>query len=207
MNRKAILLSLSALIGLQLAALAIETQLNGLKLFRKNTDVLRMFGNPDRITVGSMGEVIIIADALQAENVAAPSGQAAPPSAPEGEGGDGQKVVVKQNISYIYRRPDNTTMSVTIDQSGRIAEIVVYALSVEAFKKSKAVTSKGIRFGMTYKDVLKKYGDPDNHQPLSNGGMVLDYTEKNNIKFQLDSRMRVIAIDIATNEAFVKKSR
>lgn len=74
-----------------------------------------------------------------------------------GNAPEGQPVLVEEEATYTYDLKDGTTVEFIISGSGRVIQITVGG--DEPFALSK--TSKGIKLGKSYKDVIFKYGYPE----------------------------------------------
>jgi hypothetical protein len=70
-----------------------------------------------------------------------------------------QVVLVEQEVTWTYDLQDGTTVEFIISGSGRVIQITVGG--DRPFTLSK--TSKGIKLGSYYKDVIFNYGYPESH--------------------------------------------
>ena len=75
---------------------------------------------------------------------------------------EGQPVLVEQEVTWTYDLQDGTTVEFIISGSGRVVQITVGG--DQAFTLSK--TSKGIKLGNYYKDVIFKYGYPESQSQV-----------------------------------------
>ena len=83
-------------------------------------------------------------------------GQGGLPGMP-GNPPQGQPVLVEQEATYTYDLQDGTTVEFIISGSGRVIQITVGGDQPFALSK----TSKGIKLGNYYKDVIFAYGYPE----------------------------------------------
>lgn len=197
-------LILLALVFAAGSACALETELAGLKLFRSYKSVLDRYGDPAYVEVGITTTTVFLTtpeDWLQL--FASGSGGAA--GSPRG-GGQAPGVGTtyeEPEITWYYSK-DDVLILCTIAADKNIAEIGMYARTAEAQRTSRFRTSRGIRLGSSYKDIINKYGWPNAHQNLGGGLMLLRYTETSNVAFMLDEHYKVLSIIIATNEAYYR---
>jgi hypothetical protein len=68
-----------------------------------------------------------------------------------------QPVLFEQEVTWSYDLPDGTTVEFIISGNGRVIQITVGGDQPYALSK----TSKGIKLGNNYKDVILKYGYPE----------------------------------------------
>lgn len=99
---------------------------------------------------------------------------------------------------WIYKRP-GVKYGFIIDRFDRIVQIDTIAL-----KNPKIVTRGGITFGATFKDIIKKYGQPEVLE-LGTNQMVMRYLVKNKVAFRLnrlgiDKPMQVTAMMVAAGK-------
>lgn len=185
------------------SACALETELAGLKLFRGYKTVLDKYGDPAYVEVGvTTTRVFLTTPEDWLQLFASGSGGAA--GTPRGGQAPGAGMTyVEPEITWYYGKEDVLILC-TIAADKNIAEIGMYARTAEAQRTSRFRTSRGIKLGSSYKDVINKYGWPNEHQGLGGGLMLLRYTETNNVVFMLDEHYKVVAIVIATNEAYYR---
>jgi hypothetical protein len=86
--------------------------------------------------------------------------------------------VAEEQCTWTYDLPDGTTVEFIISQNGRVVQITVGG--DKPFKLSK--TSKGIRLGSLYKEVVFKYGYPEEHWMVGSF-LQADYTDKHRVMF------------------------
>jgi hypothetical protein len=82
------------------------------------------------------------------------------PSGPGGYGGEiGAAGSGQQGnaVKWVYARPNGASLEFWINEDGRVAQIAATG------RTGNAVTSKGIRLGSDYKQVLKAYGPPESY--------------------------------------------
>jgi hypothetical protein len=185
-------------------ACALETELAGLKLFRGYKTVLDRYGDPAYVEVGiTTTRVFLTTPEDWLQLFASGSGGAAGSPREGAPAAGGGTAYTEPEITWYYSKGDVLILC-TIAADKNIAEIGMYARTAEAQRTSSFRTSRGIRLGSSYKDVIAKYGWPNEHQPLGGGLMLLRYTETNNVVFMLDEQYKVVAIVIATNEAYYR---
>lgn len=193
-------------------AFAVEMTLAGIKLSSGASVVLKKYGNPTRVTVGTVAMPSTQPAAAQPAGAmpapggpgyagalnplaamtgyyAAAAGQldgagGPPPMLPglpglpaPGAGMSGmpglpglppvpgspdqqnQATVVEQQVTWTYDMPDGITLEFIVSETGRIVQITVGGDRPFALSR----TSKGIKLGNYYKDVIFKYGYPESH--------------------------------------------
>jgi hypothetical protein len=84
----------------------------------------------------------------------------------------------EEQTTWTYDLIDGTTLEFIISQSGRVIQITV--AGERAFKASK--TTKGIKLGSLYKDVIFKYGFPE-HQEKAGRFLRASYADKHHVVF------------------------
>ncbi|MDI6829223.1 MAG: hypothetical protein QME62_12145, partial [Armatimonadota bacterium] len=104
-------------------------------------------------------------------------------------GGKGGKQSAPE-VTWIYRFPKNHTLEFIINPDGIVIQIAAFGVDWPGIG-----TSKGIKLGSTYKDVILKYGYPESHQK-SGAQMVTKYIEKNRVAFTFLGKT-VVGITIA----------
>lgn len=235
LSKKAILgLMCSALIfGVAVSSFAVEMTLAGIKLGRPAADVLKKYGNPTRITVGTsnvgntnpsqggapgqpgyspMQPLVPVLNAYQnAANDALggpnSGGQGLPtlpglgypgmpgmpggPATPGGNPGDQQQSVVEEEVTWTYDLSDGTTLEFIISETGRIIQVTVGG--DRPYTGSR--TSKGIKLGSSYKDVLFKYGYPEGHSYFGRF-LRASYADKHRVVFTFLGK-KLVGITIA----------
>ncbi len=182
-------LSISAL------AAGPERQLAGIQLGRPAIAVLKRYGNPTRIIPGSTarptgGQETQITPAPAASRLPAmpgtlgdlgipdPFAAGAMPGVPLGglptgpltpgygptppPGGAQQQTVTEQTVTWRYEFPSGISLDVTVNAGGTVTQVTVAGRSAWPLSR----TSRGIRLTNTYKEVLYKYGYPENHESL-----------------------------------------
>lgn len=114
-----------------------------------------------------------------------PGGPGAP-GAPQG-----QSTVVEQQVTWTYDMTDGTTVEFIISETGRVVQITVGGDRPFALSR----TTKGIKLGSYYKDVIFKYGYPESH---SYAGRFLraSYADKHRVVFTFLGK-RLVGITIA----------
>jgi hypothetical protein len=91
-----------------------------------------------------------------------PGGYGAPPGSSGGYGatGDTSGGAVQQGnaVKWVYVRPDGGSLEFWINEDGRVAQIAATGHT------GTAVTSKGLKLGSSYSQVLTSYGVPEIHR-------------------------------------------
>jgi len=213
------------------SAIAVEMKLAGIKLGVPATDVLKRYGNPTRITIGSqvVGTVTTTTGPMLGPGVqpgvpttgggygygtepgALPGfpGMGMPgtsyqgmPGMPGSTGMPGttgaavgpaqvQSVVTETQVTWTYDWPDGITTEFLISSTGKVVQITIGGLQ----PSKSSVTSKGIKLGSTYKDVIFKYGWPEG-QSTAGRYFRLSYADKHRVVFTLLDK-KVVGITIA----------
>jgi hypothetical protein len=110
---------------------------------------------------------------------AAPGAMAFP-----GTTGGGETTTVQTTgppeVTWVYRFPKNRTLEVLLNPSGIIVQISVIGISW-----ANVSTSRGIKLGNTYKDILVKYGYPESHQQSGIEQLQVRYPDKHHVVFSL----------------------
>jgi hypothetical protein len=94
------------------------------------------------------------------------------------------------SVVYIYRFSNDRTAEFSINQDGAVTQIIIRGAAWAGQR-----TAKGITLGSSYKDVLKKYGFPENHEQQGLQ-LLLNYGHRDRIVFTLVGRT-VVAMTIA----------
>ena len=129
-----------------------------------------------------------------------PMGGLGMPGMPPGMGGgmipgqpdQGQQAPnTEQQITWSYDRPGGTTIEFIISDKGLIVQITAGGNGNFALAK----TSKGVKFGTSYKDVVLKYGFPEGHTKI--GKFVrASYADKDHVLFTF-MKEKVVGITVA----------
>lgn len=174
------------LVGICAAANAVEMTLAGIKLGSPATGVLKKYGNPTRVTASDI--VAVMEDPAQNQQSNnqpsnLPPGYPTPGQMPNqpGQMPNQQQTIEIQTepqVTWTYDLPDGTTLEFIISQNGRVVQITVGG--DKPFKQS--VTSKGIKLGSLYKDVVLKYGYPESQQEIGRF-LQTSYADKHRIVF------------------------
>jgi hypothetical protein len=91
-------------------------------------------------------------------------GYGGPMGAGGGYGGDPSAAGGGQQgnaVKWVYARPNGGSLEFWINEDGRVAQIAATG------RTGTATTSKGVRLGSTYSQVLKLYGAPETHRTSS----------------------------------------
>lgn len=198
----AALICVVLIFGVSVSSLAVEMSLAGVRLGSTAADVLKRFGNPTRITVGTvatggaqpagapggmlgmpgmpgpagmppipgampgspLGPLAGLGSYPGVEGLGglpAPPGFGLPgmPGAPGTPGEPGQTGPVEQQVTWTYDLADGTTVEFIISDTGHVIQVTVGGARAYVFSR----TSKGIKLGDSYKDVILKYGYPESH--------------------------------------------
>jgi len=185
------------------AVAAAELQLAGIRLGRSALTVIQKYGNPSEVRVGTAPQA---QPAAQAYTPTTPGGMlfpapetsgmpflpgmptsATPFGAPMPQGFSGvpsptgaptgQAVQSAPEVTWIYRFPRNKTLEFIISPDGRVVQIAAYGVEWPGVS-----TSKGIRLGQTYKDVILSYGFPESHGRMGIE-LVAKYPETHRVLF------------------------
>jgi hypothetical protein len=129
---------------------------------------------------------------------------------PGGAGGFGQTVsplAHEQEVTWVYnRKVGNNVVSYEflIGPSGDVSQI-----RVSGYGGGNTKTRRGIMLGSTYKDVVRTYGYPEDHQQVGSV-LVASYKQRAHVSFQFlnqsgntnafSSGNKIIAITIATTD-------
>lgn len=228
--------------GACISASAVERKLAGIKLSSPAETILKKYGNPTRVTVGTftsggvnpnagapqgmpgtqqqpgmfgqtlgamnqMGQTYqgYLNDAMGAggnTGGALPGLQGLPapgmspgmpvPGMPEpGVQQPTQPVIVEQQVTWTYDLKDGTTLEFIISESGRVIQITVGGDQPFALSK----TTKGIKLGDYYKDVIYQYGYPERQQTAGRF-LIADYRDKHRCLFVFLGK-KLVGITIA----------
>lgn len=102
-----------------------------------------------------------------------------------------QAPAIEQQVTWTYDLSDGTTVEFIISETGHVVQITVGGERPFALSR----TSKDIRLGNTYKDVVLRYGYPEGH---SNAGRFLraSYADKHRCVFTFLGK-KLVGITIA----------
>ncbi len=238
------------LFGVCAGALAVERTLAGIKLGSAAASVLKRFGNPTRITVGSTavginatGPVVPGGPTVPGMTPAGPmpagptpggalaaaggfaqsysnylnnamgatgndqlpplpgltppgmgtSGLPGMPAMPGMPGGSqtGQPILTEEQVTWTYDLTNGTTLEFIISENGKVIQITVGG--EQAYTGSK--TSKGIKLGSYYKDVIFKYGYPERQEKV--GRFIrASYADKDRVVFTFLGK-KLVGVTIA----------
>jgi hypothetical protein len=196
-RRKLLLVSLAmALFYLSAYAVhAAELQLAGIKLGTSAMTIIHKFGNPMDISIGESAEQYVAAPPSVsgassglmpgAFPGAMPSDLSGMPGGgPSSSGATGGLPVIAKKgppeVTWSYRFPKNRSIDFIINPDGRIMQIQVFGADWSTIH-----TAKGIVLGSsTYKDVLAKYGFPEEHD-RTGIELITRYTKKDRVIFTL----------------------
>ena len=185
--------AIAASAGSGVLAAGPENQLAGIALGRQGVLCLKKYGNPTRVIVGSvarqtgapeaavvgpeygptrgvsmpggLGEMglpdIFRAGALPGVPSGASPGTMLPPGYSPTTPSTGE-TVTEQQVTWRYELANGVSIDVLISAGGLVTQITVAGQTPWALSK----TSRGIKLGATYKDVLFKYGYPESHESL-----------------------------------------
>lgn len=93
-------------------------------------------------------------------------------------------------VTWIYRFDKNKTLEFIISPDGRVVQIAAFGAEWPGVG-----TSKGVRLGQTYKDVVLRYGYPEQHERRGIE-LVLRYAERDRVVFTLVGKT-LVGITIA----------
>lgn len=184
------------------AATAAELQLAGIRLGRSALTVIQKYGNPTDVRVGAAAHTQAgtpgapAAPAMPGMPMEAPPGglpgmpaapmEAPPTGMPAAPGmpdmmanpfGQTQQRQGPPEITWVYKFPKNKTLEFIISPDGRVVQISAFGVEWPG-----VATSKGIRLGQTYKDVIMAYGFPESHA-RSGVELLARYPEKHRAVF------------------------
>ncbi len=97
----------------------------------------------------------------------------------------------EQQITWTYDLPGGTTLEYLISDKGVVVQIT--ASGSGSFTLAK--TSKGVKFGTAYKDVIMKYGFPEEHIKISKF-VRASYADKSRVVFTF-LKEKVVGITVA----------
>lgn len=200
-----------------------EKSLAGVKIFSHSDVVLKLYGTPDEVRIGSDSSPLLTDGSIQTSvnnassqdnGPGAPPGYGAPGGGPGGPGGYGAPgsygppggygapgsagapgsgssaaAVVGSTATYVYDRPDGSSLEFTLSSSGRVIQIHLSGY------KSPFKTTRGIGLGMSYVQVQEKYHYPD-YQNVSGTVLNLNYVKNYHAAFQLLNQ-KVVGIIVA----------
>lgn len=205
-------LIIGALVLWTSAVFAAELELAGIRLGRPASTVIQKYGNPTEVRVGAAGQVQIMSPVAAPAQPAtssypsttpfgsfpSPTGVPMPamtgvpggttgfspspfPTAtPAPAAGSTTNVIQKATapeVTWVYQFPKNKTLDFVISPDGRVLEIRAFGVDWPNIR-----TSKGITLGQTYKDVILKYGFPEEHE-RSGAQLITKYPEKHRALF------------------------
>jgi hypothetical protein len=193
------------------AVTAAELELAGIRLGRPATTVIQKYGNPTEVKVGATGQVQIVSPTatptqpspsttyptapsstfpttptttlptMPGAPLTQPFGTSPFPTAtPTQPSASTTQVVQKATapeVTWVYQFPNNRTLDFVISPDGRVVEIRAFGVEWPSIR-----TSKGITLGQTYKDVILKYGFPEQHE-RSGAQLIAKYPEKHRALF------------------------
>jgi len=87
--------------------------------------------------------------------------------------------VVAGEVTLVYQKPSGVTYQFLLSPSGSVLQITSLGYS-DALTK----TTKAVRFGSSYTQLIRKYGYPEN-QSESNGVRIVDYSKRAHVAFEL----------------------
>lgn len=190
-------------------AQTMELRLAGVWLGRSALTIVQKYGNPSEIRVGPSRQSAATDQFSGMSSAEAPppgfpstgpsgfAGFEQPPSfgpPTSGPGSQGGTQALSKpsapEVTWIYRFPKNRTLEFVINPDGVVIQIAAYGVEWPGL-----ATSKGIKLGSTYRDVILKYGYPESHQ-RTGLQMVTKYVERNRVAFTFIGRT-VVGITIA----------
>lgn len=104
-------------------------------------------------------------------------GMGAPGGAAPGWGG-GQQAANVQFTRWVYNRP-NSRYSFVLDRFNRVVQI-----ETMGFGDTRPVTSRGVRFGTSFGDIIRRHGAPDAYD-LMGDSMIIRYLNRDRVAFRL----------------------
>lgn len=116
-------------------------------------------------------------------------------SAPGTPGTQPNQPAAEQTVTWTYDLQDGTTLEFSISESGRVIQITVGGDQPFALSK----TSKGIKLGSYYKDVIFKYGYPEKQQTVGGRFLMAKYTDKHRCLF-IFLEKKLVGITVAFNQ-------
>ncbi|HHX40742.1 MAG TPA: hypothetical protein GX715_12325 [Armatimonadetes bacterium] len=223
---KALWLAMAALLGASGIAVAgpapgggMETQLAGIQLGKSAVTVVQAYGNPRRVQVGTVTAPGQSGGAGGAGMPGMPGGEmggmpgGAPPMGGPGmpgpemggmPGGSPQPAQTHQTIHWIYEREREGVVYVFgFDEEGTVVAITVGDGLEDSVNRggtrrpfAGARTSRGIKLGDPFREVIRAYGYPETQQNAGDE-VVLTYYEKAGVAFSMKQGvMRVTSITI-----------
>lgn len=94
----------------------------------------------------------------------------------------GQQAANVQFTRWVYNRP-NSRYSFVLDRFSRVVQI-----EVMGFGDRRPVTSRGIRFGSSFGDLIRRHGAPDAYDMMGDS-MIIRYLNRDRVAFRL-ARLR-----------------
>ena len=193
-GRALTLLAVGALVllisGTELMAAGPERDLAGITLGRPAILVLKKYGNPSQVIVGSVtlqaggqaaqvttegessrsvtmpGQVSGLPDIFRTGALPGVPGGGLPMGPLTGYGpgtpATGQATATEQQITWRYAFPSGITLDFLISAGGTVTQITAAGRTPWPLSK----TARGIKLGNSYKEVLFKYGYPETHESL-----------------------------------------
>jgi len=193
---------------------AAERSLAGIRIFSKASILLKRFGEPSEVVpanqtpgatpgqtagggaapstpggapgLGGLAGVLgqlpgLLGEGTPQQNNPQPQPQAQTPTTP-----------VRQEYTWIYDRPDGTSLEFTLSQDGRVVQIRATGY------KGNSKTSKGIALGANYGSVIERYGYPET-QDFEGAILTAYYTERDHVAFQFYNQ-KLVGIIVAAVE-------
>jgi hypothetical protein len=224
-KRAVFALVLMLVFGASVSVSAVERVLAGIKLGSPAQTVLQKYGNPTRIDVGTRTSggssdqaaaqqqqappgTVTLPTGNQKGNPLAQMGQTYQSYANEALGGEPaglqspggaqgqpqnpqQPAIVEQQVLWTYELQNGITLEFIISDSGRVVQVTVGGDQPFALSK----TSKGIKIGSYYKDVIFKYGYPEK-QVMTGRFLRASYADKHRCVFTFLGK-KLVGVTIA----------
>lgn len=100
------------------------------------------------------------------------------------------KTTTVTEVTWVYKFTKNRSLEFVINSKGRILQISAYGASWPGI-----ATSNGITLGNTYKDIIRKYGWPENHE-TQGSSLIVKYPDTHRVQFTLVDQT-IVGITIA----------
>jgi hypothetical protein len=187
-----------------------ERALAGVKIFSPISVVVKKYGSPDEVKVGTSSTNSGTAGGGSTMGPGAGNGAMPPWMAGGGGGGgmppwmtggapaandspDASGTPTQGLVTYIYDQNDSGTIEFTFSSDGHVIQIKATGF------KGNVRTIKGITLGMNLADVIGRYGAPEASTIETGGILTMNYTDTYHTTFQLFNK-KVVAIVVAAVE-------
>jgi hypothetical protein len=190
-----IAVAMTAVLGASASATSVERSLVGVKIFSPMSLVLKKFGTPTEVRIGSQSTGNGVGAPIGGGGGGMPSGiPGLPPGisipgggagisfpgAGGGGGGGGNGgPAAQRTVVWEYDQPDAGYIEFTFSSDGRVIQIHATGLTSSLVK-----TARGASLGMKLSDVLNLYGFPEEGQTITGKILTLNYTNRDHCQLQ-----------------------